>query len=152
LTSPNLGKPELSSFKAKIDGILANGQGQIVRFEDWGRRRLAYPVKKEIYGNYFLYDYQGLPALASELERNLKIDEQVFKFLTLVLEKDFDDRRYEETVAQLAKEAQKKEGEKAPAGPAPDVLKEYMADVADASDSNPDFVEDQPPEPETPNS
>ncbi|MDR1084545.1 MAG: 30S ribosomal protein S6 [Deltaproteobacteria bacterium] len=102
LLSPNLGKPELEAVKTKIDGILAQGRGQIVRFEDWGRRRLAYPVKKEIYGNYLLYDYQGQPALAAELERNLKIDEQIFKFLTLVLEKDFTDQRYEEVLAHLA--------------------------------------------------
>jgi small subunit ribosomal protein S6 len=144
LLSPNLGKPELGAFKAKIDGILAQGQGKIVRYEDWGRRRLAYPVKKEIYGNYVLYDFQGQPALASELERNLKIDEQVFKFLTLVLEKEFDDQRYEETVSQLAKDAQKKEGDKAPAEPAADVLQEYIDEVAEA---NPDFIENQPDDP-----
>ncbi|MDR0548140.1 MAG: 30S ribosomal protein S6 [Deltaproteobacteria bacterium] len=141
LLSPNLGKPELSDFITKIDGILAQGQGKIVRFEDWGRRRLAYPVKKELYGNYVLYDYQGLPTLASELERNLKIDEQVFKFLTMVLDKDFNDQRYEETMANLAKEAQKKEGDKAAGETSPDALQEYMAEVAEV---NPDFVENPP--------
>jgi small subunit ribosomal protein S6 len=106
LLSPNLGKPELDVFKDKIDNIIAQGQGKIVRFEDWGRRRLAYPVNKEIYGTYFLYDFQGQPALASELVRNLKIDEQVFKYLTLILEKEFSDERFEEVIAQQAKDAQ----------------------------------------------
>ncbi|MDR2141003.1 MAG: 30S ribosomal protein S6 [Deltaproteobacteria bacterium] len=148
LLSPNLGKPELDTLKTKIETILAQGQGQIVRFEDWGRRRLAYPVKREIYGNYLLYDFQGQPALATELERNLKIDEKVFKFLTLVLEKDFTNERLEETLAQLAKDAQKQEVDKAPVAPPPtEVLQEYMEGVAE---TNPDFIEDQQPDPGTP--
>jgi small subunit ribosomal protein S6 len=141
LLSPNLGKPDLEVFKTKIDGILTQGQGQLVRFEDWGRRRLAYPVKREIYGIFLLYDFQGSPALCAELERNLKIDEQVFKFLSLVLEKDFTDQRLEETRAQLTKDAQKRDGEKVPVEATTDVLQEYMEDVAE---DNPDFVEEQP--------
>ncbi|MDR1872420.1 MAG: 30S ribosomal protein S6 [Deltaproteobacteria bacterium] len=130
LLSPNLGKPELATFKNKVDGILALGRGKIVRFEDWGRRRLAYPVKKEIYGNYFLYDFQGVPALAAELERNLKIDEQVFKFLTIVLDKDFTEARLEETLSALAKEAQKREADKAPTPEAAAAEGEANADAS----------------------
>ena len=55
----------VEAFKSKVLGILEAGGGQLVRFEDWGRRRLAYPVQKEIYGYYLLYDYQGGPALAA---------------------------------------------------------------------------------------
>lgn len=111
LLAPNLEAPE--NFKSKIEGILEAGGGQVVRFEDWGRRRLAYPVQKEIYGHYLLYDYQGSPALAAELERNLKIDEKVFKYLTLVLAKKFTAEDLDAAKEKLLAEAARRESEKA---------------------------------------
>jgi small subunit ribosomal protein S6 len=109
LLSPSLTPTDLEAFKAKIDGILEAGQGLTLRLEDWGRRRLAYPVRKEFFGFYVLYDYRGLPSLAAELERNLKIDEHVFKFLTLVLNNDFTLEAFEAEKERLAKEASRKE-------------------------------------------
>ena len=91
MLAPNLEAEVMETFKNKVDGIMASEGGQLVKFEDWGRRRLSYPVKKELYGHYLLYDFQGSPGLAAELERNLKIDEKVFKYLTLVLEKKCTD-------------------------------------------------------------
>ena len=112
LLSPNLGPELVEAFKGKIEGIVAAGSGQIVRFEEWGRRRLAYPVQKETYGYYVLWDYRGLPPLADEIERNCKIDEQVFKYMTLVLEKGFTEERLQQVLDQLAAEASRKEKEK----------------------------------------
>ena len=103
----------LEAFKTKVEGILETGGGQLVRFEDWGRRRLAYPVQKELYGHYLLYDYQGGPALAAELERNLKIDEKVFKYLTLVLAKKFTAEDLAAAREKLQAEAARRESEKA---------------------------------------
>jgi len=111
LLAPN--QESLETFKNKVEGLLAAGGGQIVRFEDWGRRRLAYPVQKETYGHYLLYDYQGGPALASELERNLKIDEKVFKYLTLVLAKKFTADDLAAAREKLLAEAARRESEKA---------------------------------------
>ncbi|MDR2935490.1 MAG: 30S ribosomal protein S6 [Candidatus Adiutrix sp.] len=111
LLAPN--QDSLETFKNKVEGLLAAGGGQIVRFEDWGRRRLAYPVQKETYGHYLLYDYQGGPALAAELERNLKIDEKVFKYLTLVLAKKFTAEDLAAAQEKLLAEAARRESEKA---------------------------------------
>ena len=113
LLAPNLDPGLLETFKNKIEGLLAAGNGQLVRFEDWGRRRLAYLVQKELYGHFLLYDFQGGPALAAELERNLKIDEKVFKFLTLVLAKKFTDEDLAAAKEKLLAEAARRESEKA---------------------------------------
>jgi small subunit ribosomal protein S6 len=107
------GLETLEAFKTKVEGILEAGGGQLVRFEDWGRRRLAYPVQKELYGHYLLYDYQGGPALAAELERNLKIDEKVFKYLTLVLAKKFTAEDLAAAREKIQAEAARRESEKA---------------------------------------
>ncbi|MDR2405141.1 MAG: 30S ribosomal protein S6 [Deltaproteobacteria bacterium] len=113
LLSPNLTPAELDNFKAKVDGILEAGNAKVVQMEDWGRKMLAYPVHKEHYGIYILYDYQGLPAVEAELKRNLKIDENVFKSLTMVLDRQFTDQRFEEEKERLLAKSQKKEAQAA---------------------------------------
>ncbi len=113
MLAPNLEAQELETFKNKVDNIMATGGGQLVSVEDWGRRRLAYPVKKEMFGHYLLYDFQGSPELSAELERNLKIDEKVFKYLTLVLDKKFTDEDLAAAKEKLLAEAARREAEKA---------------------------------------
>jgi small subunit ribosomal protein S6 len=114
LLSPNLSPVNLESFKMKVEQILEKGNSKIVNFEDWGRRQLAYPVRKELHGHYVLYDYQAFPATEAELKRNLKLDEQVFKFMTLLLDPKFTDAKYEDVKAKLLAKSQKKESPDAP--------------------------------------
>ncbi|MDR2340648.1 MAG: 30S ribosomal protein S6 [Deltaproteobacteria bacterium] len=125
LLSPNLGPADLDRFKDKVEQILEQGKARILQTEDWGRKVLAYPVKKEHYGIYVLYDYQAMPAVEAELKRNLKIDENVFKSLTLVLERQFTDERFEQEKEKILSKPQKKEpqpdpeAQGAPDGPSP---------------------------------
>lgn len=112
LLSPSMGPEQITAFKSKVEGIVENGQGAIVRFEEWGRRRLAYPVNKETHGYYILWDYRAEPPAAAEIERNCKIDEKVFKYLTLVLEKEFTEERLQQVREQLVSEASRKDKER----------------------------------------
>jgi small subunit ribosomal protein S6 len=111
LLSPNLNPVDLDKFKDKIQGILDQGNAKIVLMEDWGRKMLAYPVHKEHYGIYLLYDYQAMPEVESEIKRNLKIDENVFKSLTLVLDRQFTDERYEKEREKALIKIQKREAQ-----------------------------------------
>ncbi len=115
MLSPNLAAEEMDAFKKKVESIIEAEGGKVVAFEDWGRRRLAYPVHKELFGSYLLYDFQGSPALAAELERNLKIDEKVFKYLTLVLSKKFTDEDLAAAKEKLAADAARRQAEQAKA-------------------------------------
>ncbi|MDR1165518.1 MAG: 30S ribosomal protein S6 [Deltaproteobacteria bacterium] len=109
LVSPNLTSEEYSSFKKKVEQILSDGRAQILRSEDQGRKTLAYPVKKELHGNYYLFDYQSTPEVSAELKRNLKIDEVVYKHLTVVLDYAFTDERFAAEKARIAAKTLKKE-------------------------------------------
>jgi small subunit ribosomal protein S6 len=113
LLSPHLASDQLAAFKSKVEGILSKGEGQIVRCEERGRQKLAYPVNRELFGYYILYDYRAKSELAAELERNLKIDEQVFKYLTIVQDKNFTQEKYQAVLDHLANEASKREKEQA---------------------------------------
>ncbi|TSA13898.1 MAG: 30S ribosomal protein S6 [Deltaproteobacteria bacterium] len=86
IAKPNLSPDDLKNLADKMKDIMVQGGGQIVKFDEWGVKRLAYAVKKHNQGFYFFTDYAGAPALVKELERNLKIDDRVIKYLTVKLE------------------------------------------------------------------
>lgn len=139
MLAPNLPAEEMDAFKEKVASIMEIGGAKLVSFEDWGRRRLAYPVRKEMFGHYLLYDFQGSPELSSELERNLKIDEKVFKYLTLVLDKKFTDEDLARAKENLLAEAARREAEKAKAIDAAEArLAEGAGDGEDDEESGDD--------------
>lgn len=86
IAKPNLSPDDLKNLADKMKDIMVQGGGQIVKFDEWGVKRLAYAVKKHNQGFYFFTDYAGAPALVKELERNLKIDDRVIKHLTVKIE------------------------------------------------------------------
>ena len=62
--------------------VTANG-GEIEKVDEWGRRRLAYPIDYKTEGYYVLTTFQGNPELPRELERNLNNDESILRFLVV---------------------------------------------------------------------
>lgn len=85
LLSPELStdtrKELLEGFKAVID----REGGKVLVEDQWGMRDLAYPVQKQMRGFYARLEYAAPGALVAELERNIRIAEGVFKFLTVKL-------------------------------------------------------------------
>ena len=87
LLSPELSTdartPILESFKAVIE----REGGKVVAEDVWGMRDLAYPVKKHMRGFYIRYEYVAENmGLVAELERNIRITDGVYKFITVQLE------------------------------------------------------------------
>lgn len=95
---------------AKISGIITDGGGVISKLEKWGRKRLAYTINKNRLGFYAIYRYEAPVGLIAELERLLKIDESVVRFLTIRLEKEaleyFANRKVEAEAAELLASAE----------------------------------------------
>ncbi len=67
--------------------ITTNG-GEIVEVEDWGRKRLAYQVKKSKIGYYTIFRFNSLPDLVPKLERYYQLDETILRYLTITLSKE----------------------------------------------------------------
>ena len=67
----------------KMHGIIAKLGGKVVRTDFWGRRSLAYEIKKNRRGQYVLVVYVGGSDLVAEIERNLHISELVIRFHTV---------------------------------------------------------------------
>src|SRR5208282_6777112 len=64
-------------------GIVAQFGGKVTKREYWGLRNLAYRVKKNRKGHYMLFNLDAPPAAVSELERNMRINEDVLRYLTV---------------------------------------------------------------------
>lgn len=74
---------EIIGLMDRYKGIIANQKGLVMKIEKWGKRKLAYEIKKHNRGFYMLIDFAGQTAVVAELERNLKIDDNILKFMTV---------------------------------------------------------------------
>src|SRR5882724_183023 len=71
--------------QGRVSEVVDRAKGKLVKVEAWGRRRLAYPVAKQKKGVYVYVRYVGLGALVTEVERNLKLQDSVLKYQTVLL-------------------------------------------------------------------
>ncbi|MDR2488258.1 MAG: 30S ribosomal protein S6 [Desulfovibrio sp.] len=85
LLSPELSSETRASLLAGLKGVVEREGGKVIVEDAWGIRDLAYPVKKQMRGFYVRLEYTGPGALIAELERNIRIAEGVFKFVTVKL-------------------------------------------------------------------
>jgi small subunit ribosomal protein S6 len=72
----------------RLRDVIARLEGKLLRAENWGRRRLAYPVRKHNKGIYIYLKYLGYSDMVAELERNLRMIERVIKHMTIKIEED----------------------------------------------------------------
>lgn len=76
--------------QARVSDALEREHGKLVKVEAWGRRRLAYPLRKQRRGVYVYLKYVGGGGLVAEVERNLKLQDAVIKFMTVQSAEDVD--------------------------------------------------------------
>ncbi len=98
----------------RLDGVVEKGGGIRVKREDWGVRRLAYPIKNHQKGHYFLLDFVGTAQIVAELERHMRMLEDVYRFLTVKTDERVDleaakQEQEEERDKEAAREAAAKE-------------------------------------------
>lgn len=90
IVDPDLPDEGIAVIDDKLKKIVTDRQGIVLSYVPWGKKKLAYPVKKRTRGHYILMEFAGDPTLVAELERNMRLDERVLKFITIVLEDRFD--------------------------------------------------------------
>jgi small subunit ribosomal protein S6 len=82
--SPALSEEETAQFVQQMAEIVAQKKGQMVKQDVWGKRRLAYPIKRFQEGVYVFFTYDGPGDVAPELERRFKQTDAVIRFMTVV--------------------------------------------------------------------
>ncbi|MGD8561248.1 MAG: 30S ribosomal protein S6 [Desulfarculaceae bacterium] len=107
IISPDLPEEDTTGVMDKFTGILSEAGANVAKVDNWGRRRLAYEVKKFTKGYYVLFEYGATPEAVAEMERNFKIDENVIRYLTVKISDHFD----AEAAAARAAAEEKKHGD-----------------------------------------
>jgi small subunit ribosomal protein S6 len=105
ILDPDLEDEQTLSVIEKAKGIITQANGEILKVEDWGKRKLAYEVKKKSKGHYILIHFSGSPALLSELERNFRVMDAVIKFQSVRL----DERRVTSSEGPILDESPEEE-------------------------------------------
>jgi small subunit ribosomal protein S6 len=100
IISPELGDEDYKAVVDKHKNLIEKEKGVIVKLEEWGKRKLAYQLKKFDQGFYVLMDYCGETGLTDEIARALKLDDRVLKYQTIKLG---DNANPEELIAKAQK-------------------------------------------------
>jgi small subunit ribosomal protein S6 len=79
---------QIDSVIARIKETIINNGGEIRDIENWGRKRLAYMVKKSKIGYYVFFRFNAPSSIVSKLERTYVLDEHILRFLTIKLDND----------------------------------------------------------------
>lgn len=144
--NPEIGDEQARSLVERVTTIITNHGGQVVRVNAWGRRRLAYPIQRFRDGLYFFFDLILEPSTIAEIERNLRVNEDIIRHLMKVRDPrvvaqqrqrdiELDTQREAEARAQAEAEAARAEAAaNAPAAEAEEPTQtEATAEGAEAS-------------------
>jgi small subunit ribosomal protein S6 len=82
ILTPVLSDAQMKEAVEKIKGILTSADAEIVNEENWGLRKLAYPINKKSTGFYQLIEFKATPNVVDILETQFRRDERVIRFLT----------------------------------------------------------------------
>ncbi len=81
IVHPDLDESAFNDIVARIQGWITGAGGEIVKVDLWGKRKLAYPIRKQTEGQYVLIESKMEPSENAELERNLGLLEPVMRYL-----------------------------------------------------------------------
>jgi small subunit ribosomal protein S6 len=121
LLAPNLSDEESEKIITQMLEVISQKEGKLVRQERWGKRKLAYPVKRFNEAAYIFFHYEGGAEIPLELERRFKQTDTVLRYLTLKRDAQVTVRRKKKKeAAPEAREAapaaeEKSSGESQPA-------------------------------------
>ena len=87
ILTPVLSDAQMKEAVEKFTNLLTNNGAEIVNIEEWGLRKLAYPIQKKSTGFYSLVEFDGDSTLVKKLETAFRRDERVIRFLTFRLDK-----------------------------------------------------------------
>lgn len=132
IVKTDLGDEALAERVTWVTDILTSNGAEVINVEQWGKKRLAYQVKKQKHGIYVLMHYEGDPKVVPELERNFKLSEDILKHLTVKLEGAQVEKARAAAVAAVEEEARRAE--------------ERSAKEAAEAEAEPEQAQEAPPE------
>jgi len=106
IMSPDATEQDVAVLHTQIESIITRYQGELVKTENWGRRKLAFRIGKHREGTYVLEVFKGTGELTKELDRRLKVIDSVIRHLCVRVDEDL--RLAERTRARREAETQRR--------------------------------------------
>jgi small subunit ribosomal protein S6 len=80
----------IAQVNGKVRTLIETGGGTLLKIDNWGKRKLAYEVKKQLKGIYLFFAYLGTAGLVEELERNLRLTDSVIRYYSVKIAENVD--------------------------------------------------------------
>lgn len=108
---PEATEDEQKDLFRKNKAIIEGFKGEVSTVETWGKRTLSNPIEKNKLGNYFYTTFKAAPEVILELERTMKINDKVLRFLNVKLEDNADLKKHVETFHEVLAESERRRKE-----------------------------------------
>lgn len=102
ITKSDLPETDKAKLLEGYENILKRGGGEVLKREEWGTKRMTYPIKKQFRGSYVFYDLTSTAPDIEEAERLLRLDDNILRYLVVKID---DDVNIEDRKAALIKAA-----------------------------------------------
>jgi len=150
IVNPEVSEEQTGALLGRLEQIVTNHDGQVVRVNQWGRRRMAYPIEHHRDGFYIFIDMILTPETVFELDRTLKVTEEVLRHMIIrrdpkAVQKEREER--EEREARAAAQAAAAAQAEVPAGVAAASAEEVPvnSEVEEPTPLSPEEIEYVPP-------
>ena len=87
ILNPALSEEEMKSAIDKITELITNSDGEILKIDNWGKKKLAYELNKQKMGTYILFLFKAPPSVVKKIESYFKVFDPVIKFMVIKLNK-----------------------------------------------------------------
>jgi small subunit ribosomal protein S6 len=98
----DLPESEGTKLLGKYEKLMTAEGGEILQKSSWGVKKLAFPMKKSFRGNYVNYDFIGTPANLAEMERLMRIDDDVLRYMSVYIGQNVNVATRKEQLAKIA--------------------------------------------------
>jgi small subunit ribosomal protein S6 len=85
---PDTNQDGITSVNTRVRSVIEQKGGKILKLDNWGKRKLAYEVKKQLKGIYLYWQYLGTAGTVEEIERNLRMLDPVIRYYTVKVDED----------------------------------------------------------------
>ncbi len=106
IAAPTLASEELENFISHIQTVVEGKNGKVVKVDNWGKKPLAYKIKKFREGYYIVLSIEGDGGAIAELERRFRVTDYIIRFISVRIDQDV--KRSEKIKAARQKKASKK--------------------------------------------
>lgn len=86
IVKPDVGDEVVKGIISRATAVVEGSGGSVVKLDEWGRKRLAFPIGKKNEGYYFVLTYKAAPEASKEIGRLLRLNEDVLRHQTVKLE------------------------------------------------------------------